>query len=962
MSIRRAAAVLTGAAALLLAGLGAARAQDPDTGLRVRTVRTGAAEAKPLTTVTLVFLVVNGTDRAHEVAPRLELPEGWTAVIDETPYRLGAGERSVRLISVAVPGRAPMGTYRIGYAYEAADDATLAGRAEAEIRVLLDAGLAVETAETHRLAIAGDKCRSSFIVTNRSNTPLDVDLQVLSNGPGVGQDARSVKLGAGESRTVAVTIGTDPRQAQRLSQQVQLTAVARVPGDGRVGAAASTEFEIIPRVSGKRDYFDRLPAEAGFSAIGATGVPGYGQFKLAGAGTLDPEGLHRLDFSFRGPGRRIGRDLTYPFGLQPDEYRLSYASPDLNVLAGDGTYSLTRLTETGNYGRGLDVGAELGRWSVRGYAERVLLRTETASEQAFQLGWSPDGGTRFNLSYLSRRDPERPAAGRLLSLQSRLARKAFHLDFEYSTDVSGADGFRPAGSAFWIEGGLRTKRWNSEFDVIRAGAGYHGYFRDLNYASAEGSYAASDKWGVQASFRDQKTHTALGPYIQPFADATFQAGAYYRGIPRLSLSLDERVHDHRDLSGAAAYDYRDSTLRLGAFFYTGTFSLQNFVDLGRTFNRLTREAERLTEYTVSGNYLALGRISLAAYVHYRDQNESFTGEKFRRLDMNFSAGLHWGRFDLESFYRTAVLHDLFDQALSRQNFVDPAFLLSNCDTFGIDLKYRFKSGPAVGFRVQKVINPFWDGQPRRAIVSLFEFTVPVGVPVARKRTVGMLRGRIFEADGGQGVPGVIVRMNDLATVTGPKGDYVFNGLVPGSYVLTLEDRRTGSGRVAVEKLPLAVTVEGGRKLDLPIGLTAGASIGGRVAIYDSGNGTWGQTVRKDPGPRTDQVEAAPQLVERAPLAGAVVELRGEGDAFEQVTGADGRFLFEGLRPGAYTLRVLDDALPESHVFERDSFELVLKPGAREELGVRVVPVVRTLELIDGGEVKIIKKRNPGPRF
>jgi hypothetical protein len=953
---------------LLIMGLGVAFPRDSEAGLLVRSVRPGFIETKPLNTVTLVFSVLNASNKTHEFSPEVELPEGWSLVIEETGFRMNPGEEAVRLVLVFVPVRAAMGTYRVGYALSAQDDPALSGRAEAEVHVLLEAKLAVEAAEGHHLAIAGDKCRSAFLVTNWSNAALDVNFEVKSNGSGVSLGVRTARLEAGESRAVEIAVATDPHLVQKLSQQVQLTATARVPEMGPVAASAMTEFEIIPRVSGKGDYFNRIPTEVGLAAIAADGARGYGQFKFSGAGALDSDGNRRLDFYFRGPGRRVGRDLTYPFGLQPEEYRMSYESANLNIHAGDGCFSLTRLTETGNYGRGLDVSAAFDKWSFRGYFERLLLWSETEHEGALQIGWRAGDYTKFNLSYLTRQDPERPKASQIFSLQSELSRKHYHLKLEYSWDWSSLGGFRPANSALWIEGRQSTKRWSSQVNLIRSGAQYHGYYENLAYNSVEAAYASSERWGLRASFLDQKTHTAVEPYVQPFYDRTIQAGAYYQAFRRLSLSLDERIHDRRDLSGQDAFDYQDSTLRLGAFFYSGTFGLQNFIDVGRTLNRLTRNSERLTEYTVSANYLALGRISLAAYLHYRNQKESFTGDKIRRLDLNFNLGLQWGQLDLSAFYRTAVIDDLYRNPLAPGDFLDPAFMLNNYDTFGANLTYRFRNGHSVGFRIQRVANPFWDGHPPKALIGLVEYSIPVGIPINRKRTVGMLRGRIYDAQRGQeGVPGVIVKVNDLATVTGPRGEYAFNGLTPGPYVLTLDDRRARSGKVAVEKLPMTVIVEGGRKLDRPILLTAGASLGGRIVIYDFAKNLLREIVRKEPesgapaetppSGKESGEGATSQLVERAPLCGTTVELRGEGDVFEQVTDSQGRFLFDGLRPGSYTLKVFEDNLPEFHVFERDTFEFDLKSGAKEELTIKVVPVVRSIEIIDRGEVKIKKKRD-----
>lgn len=970
MSSRRSAGVVMSAAALFIIALLPAFPQDPETGLEIQSVHPGIVETKPLNTVTLVFQAINRTEKTHIFLPWVELPEGWRLVIKDEAFQLAAGEKRISLISVYVPVRAVVGSYRVCYAVSALDDPSLSGRAEAEVLVLLEAGLSVQAADGYHLAIAGERCRSAFLVTNRSNAPLSVNLDVKSNGPGANPDARTARLEAGESRSVGITIATDPNLTQKLDQQVQLTATAQVPEKGLIGGSAMTELEVIPRVSGKTDYFNRLPTEVGFLAIGTSAGPGYGQYRLSGSGALDSDGTRLLDFYFRGPGRSVGQDLAYEFGLQPEEYRMSYESSDLKIHAGDGSYALTRLTETGSYGRGLDVDAVFGKWSVRGYFERLLLQSETGGEKALQLGWNPVDHTRFNLSYMTRQDTGRPTASQIFSLQSELVRKLFHLNLEYSWDWSTLPGFRPANSALWIEGGQNYKNWSSQVNIIRSGAQYHGYYENMAFDSVETMYASSTKWGLRASFRDQKTGTAVEPYFQPFYDRTIQAGAYYQAFHRLSLSLDERIHGSRDLSPQPEFDYRDSTLRLGMFFYSGTFNLQNFVDIGRTLNRLTHNDEALTEYTLSANYLAVGRISLAAYLHYRDQKESFTGEKMRRLDMNFNLGLMLGWFGLNAFYRTAVLQDLYQSALSRENFMDPAFMLNNSDTFGVNLTCRFRNGHSLGFRLQRVINPFWDGQPPKALIALLEYSIPVGFPVSRKTTVGMIRGRIYDAErGGQGLPGVIVKADDLATVTDAKGEYVFNGLTPGLYVLSLDDRLAGSGKVAVVKLPLTVMVEGGKKLDCPIGLTTGASLAGRVVTYDFENGGLRQVARKepelpgpaDPGPSGKEPGggAAPQLVERAPLCGAAVELRGAGDVFEQFSDAEGRFLFEGLRPGTYTLKIFDDDLPEFHVFERDTFEFDLKPGAKEEVTIKVVPVARSIQIIDQGEVKIKKKKDTG---
>ena len=332
---------------------------------------------------------------------------------------------------------------------------------------------------------------------------------------------------------------------------------------------------------------------------------------------------------------------------------------------------------------------------------------------------------------------------------------------------------------------------------------------------------------------------------------------------------------------------------------------------------------------------------------------------------------------MDAFYRTAIHQELYGSALSEKSFEDPLFLLNNFDMFGMSLTQRFGNGHQLTARIQRAANPIATGASGSRYVGLLEYSIPLGVPVSRKTSVGVLWGKIYDAENGrQGVEGVIVRANDLATVTNKNGEYVFNGLQPGPYVLTLDERAALREKITLEKTPLSVFVEGGKNATYSIGLVTGASISGRVMVYKLDNPLPNLVVRKDPalhGPTVTGAEgkgaegkAAPtaaagasKMIESAALIATVVELVGPGDAvFHALTDESGRFVFDGLRPGKYTLRVFDDDLPELHTFDKDTFELDVKPAAREQVEVKVVPVVRSIQIIGGGEVTI-KKKEPG---
>lgn len=965
MASKRSVGTLASWAGLTLLCLVPAFSQSASRGVSVQPVRPGIIEAKPLTSFTAVFRVKNGTSNSREFQGEVDLPGGWKPVMPESAFKLAAGAEAIRLVSVFVPVRALAGSYKIGYQVSTSGNPPLADRAEVEVKVLLQARLDLQAMDIPLFAIAGDVCKSKFLVLNQGNAPLDINLDVISNGFRVETSAKTLRVEAGQTAPVEVTVQTDSGLRKKLNQQVKLKAEAVVPSQGTLNADALTQQDIIPRIYGRVDYYNKVPLEVGFMALSTSEGARYAQFKIAGAGALDEQGRHKVDLLFRGPGRN---DFNL-FGLQREEYRFRYDSPLLNVNVGDKSFALTNLTQFGEYGRGVEAVLSLDRWSLRGYYERNLFAGATDSDKALQLGFSPAARMSLKLSYLTEAKAARPDS-RILSLQTRYISDLANVTLEYSWDGTEKKNLRTANSAIWMEARGGYKFFSYRANVIQSGSDYNGYYRNLNYRSGELTLSPWSKLQLRASYLDQRRNTAILPYFLPFYDRTFQAGLQFQALKWLNVSLEQRIHDRQDLSLESQFNYRDTTLRAGALVNIGTFNLQNFVDYGKTYNELSQKYEKLIEYTFSTNVTIINKLTLGGYAHYRDQDESFTGEKERRLDLNFNVGFQSGRTNVDAFYRTAIHQDLYRSALSEKNFEDPVFLLNNYDMFGMSLTQRFGNGHQLSVRVQRATNAFIGTGSADRFIGLVEYSIPLGFPVSRKSTIGMLRGKIYDAENERkGVEGVIVRANDLATVTDTNGDYVFHGLEPGAYSMTLEERAARQGKITLEKTPLTLTVEGGKKLECSIGLTTGASIAGRIMVYKLDKPDPALIVKKGPDPKGPSFsesaeknkadDAKPKMVESGALVATAIELvSADEEVFHALTDEDGRFVFDALRPGKYALKVYDNALPELHAFEKDTFEFELKPGSQEKVEIKVLPIIRPIQIIQQGEVTIKKKKGP----
>ncbi|MEW5931641.1 MAG: carboxypeptidase-like regulatory domain-containing protein, partial [Gemmatimonadota bacterium] len=223
-----------------------------------------------------------------------------------------------------------------------------------------------------------------------------------------------------------------------------------------------------------------------------------------------------------------------------------------------------------------------------------------------------------------------------------------------------------------------------------------------------------------------------------------------------------------------------------------------------------------------------------------------------------------------------------------------------------------------------------------ALRNLFriDYTVPVGVPVARGGEGGRVVGRVYDAETGAPLAGALVTLGGRMVLTDAAGRLAFAGLPAGSYRLRVEGRGPGAGRVPLDDAPVVLR-PGEREVRVEVGMTRRARLRGVVRLVSGADSSG--------------------------MPGVVLELSCGGETLRRVSGADGGFDFTDLRPGRWTLSVAAAGLPPHHRFEREVVELELARGEARELALRVLPARRPVRMITGGEVVVEAPRPGGGR-
>ena len=84
------------------------------------------------------------------------------------------------------------------------------------------------------------------------------------------------------------------------------------------------------------------------------------------------------------------------------------------------------------------------------------------------------------------------------------------------------------------------------------------------------------------------------------------------------------------------------------------------------------------------------------------------------------------------------------------------------------------------------------------------------------------------------------------------------------------------------------------------------------------------------------------------LPGILLKISSDDDIYYQVSNAAGRFQFDRLRPGHWTMKIYPDKLPPYYYLEQDTFDFDLGGGQERDILVKVFVKRRIIHLLQQG--------------
>jgi len=869
----------------------------------------------------------------------IEHPENWKSVLGPKTRDFARERGSLRLLAFQIPLDTAPGSYAISYALDHSES-KVAKITHVQVRARRCVKLQI--LERPSPLIAGESGRVNFLVSNRGNTELDLNLTAESRGEWpVALSESRILLPAGRSRSVTATLLVPENLDRQMRSHLRLLAEATFEGETLEPVSADLVLDAVPRISRGTDPWRRLPTEVQILAHRwneRTFLSG----QWCGRGFLDKDHRHELEFLLRGPdSRSFGA-----FGRR-EEYRLTLKSPNSLILLGDGPYGLSPLTRVSLQSRGLEfsLDASSGLRAGAFFIERPGV--SNLHEIGAYLGGSTESGGRWRLNLLGK--PTGVVGGPLnvglASLQADLPERAGILT-ELEAGLSrGGGGSDALGGAFRLHMHRNQGRLGLRLERIFASEDYRGTYRDHDYMAGELSAALDASWSTRLMAQRWKRKIYEEGTVSPGWEQRAELGVHHHSRRGLTLGLSGVTSGLKTSGGESRWG--ENFLRLESRLSRSDHSLGLRVELGERDSYESQAPANLMRVALSlrlklRSWLSL---SMAGSRNHMDgglsSGTSDTGQisllmtPHARLTLNLRAMASEYRFHTHSSYRQ------------------------------VDMGGRYRISSDIYLEAQARMGQAGDGDWSPSLK--LGITRSLGLPLARTARLAHLEGRVVnsESPSGAGVADLLLRLDNHIAVTDAQGNFSFPNIPAGDYRLDLPRPSLGVERALVEKAPLHLCLAEGDKQTIQLSVARTASLNGRILRYASTEGStphqgspgglflegsdranWGAGEGGDPLLNEDS------LVELGGIEGVLLKLSGKGRSFYRLSGPDGHFHFDELPPGIWTLEVEDSQLPSNHFLEENRYTFQLAPGEATKHLFRVLPRFRPVRMIDQESLQV----------
>jgi hypothetical protein len=907
--------------ALFFWGLASAEEDKPN--IEIKPMYPEHLTIDPGKVVTVSLVVVNHTNSEIDFLEELKLPSDWQVIIPAAPFRLNAYDQQVRLISLFVPANCAAGAYQVGYSIASQDPQRYTYTATINVSVSTVSTIKSFLEEKPQTVIAGEQYTVKLRYLNQGNSQVGLAFTVTST-----PDYRlefvpaEMSLRPSESQILTIMVQTDPKLVTGIKHVLNVKAI-----DKKTLLTYSNNTilsDIIPRIAGDYGFYHRIPSQlkiiSGWEREANPDATNPGlQMEFTGSGSIDEYGKEQVRWHFLTPNV-IGPD----FNQNIPNYQFSFSNDWLDLDAGDRSMALSPLTKRWGEEDNFRLNFHAGNSSFG-------VINPDKNERGIYYGYQLNPWFGMRMNYLDSVD--RLSDQEMYSVQAELKPLTnTSLNLEYGRDGEADDD----SSAYRINWrGYSRNSFSYSLENIHAAPDFFGNYNDLDSTNGIISFLLGKKLQASLFYHTFRNNLELDPSQATAHDETaFNANFSYNVSRKTLLLFSMRDFQRKDRLWPSEYDNEQQSARIGWQHQFSKWRVLAYVGGGAYQDKLgDDEPIDFTTYSLNLNYAPTANQTYLLYANLGDKNYNLIP------DVNNTIGA-------AARLRFMKNYD-FGLEYQKRNFYED--LAAGQDYLSFDLSYTLApfSIKLKGYQISDADFSDFNGS------FLVTYTLPYNIPVSKRTELSAIKGRVFNAEmpGDMPISNVIIKANGIIAATNELGEFIIASPPPGLYSITIDKSRIGLDLVTVERLPLVVEVKKGETTAVKIGMVSAAKIAGKAVLaaadpQDAANGLFA-TGRGQDSPAVQANRDEPSL--RA-LANALIEFSDGQETFRQVTNGNGEFSFEGMRPGRWSLKAYNDSLPAHYYFETAQLELDLKPGEVKEIVFKAIPQIRTIQIVEEGEI------------
>jgi hypothetical protein len=855
----------------------------------------------PRKTATTQFRISNQSADEKEIIISAQLPHGWKQIIPEFPFVMGGNSSSVRLFSFFIPPSTPAGLYEIKYAAQDRKELSRSDETSIQVKVFPVHKIDIFSINFPQYVVEGKNYQIYFKVVNNSNVSDIIELDVQTSEETIAQfDRKTISLNPGEHDSIRVFLVTQLAKSTSKKNHIQIIGSSKA-----FNKKIHKDYfvEVIPKKQEKVYPFHSLPTKLNLKRVFQQNTKystGY-QGELYSKGSLDDKNTKKIELRLRGPDI-----FSQSFLADHDEYFIDYTTSLYKVHLGDGYFALSPLTEKVRYGRGIGTSVNVDKFLLGGYYQQTRWLRDREKQAGAFLRFHPAKNSYVGLNILN---IQKNGNASVASLESVLKPNSNNsIELEIASGNSNEKTTRSYRSK--LNGELA--RLTYLFEYIHADPNFPGYYRDTRYFASGVSYNVNQKISLNINIRQEKQNFDIDStqYSAPISHFE-QIGFTIQPFKSAIINLDYVQKSRKDRLEIPKFDYDEQTARLGYSQYFGPLNFYASTEYGNTWNNLTNNTYSMKRSTISATMRFKRKNSVRAYL-YVDDNQRYTGEKRQRK----TAGISYRQYFKENSYLD----------FSYQNDYGPEEYYRDRNLFHAHLVHKLPIGHKVSIIGRHTL--LRNTLHAKETAVLVDYSIPLKIPVSRKSNKSLIYGKVIDSETSAAIPNMYIQLNNQPVLTDKDGNFSFSDVKTGTHYIYIDESQLEYGKITTPKLPHKIEIVGGKIEYLEILVVRAASINGRIIQAGKSN--------------VLKLLNSELMGNSIALEDIYVELVGPNGTAKRFTDQYGRFYFDGLGPGKYSIIAYKNNLPPYYFFEQNTFELDIKPGENIKINIKALKKERTI--------------------